>query len=111
MAYTPKDNSGSAFRNDRKREGKKDADFAGSGMVNGQEVWIDIWTKAPENGKKGYFSISFRNKEARAASPAREQNRPPGRPQPPQRPISKPAPPRRYPDLDPVDPQTGEYKF
>jgi len=62
MSYQPKNNSGSCFRNDRKREGKEDADFAGSVTIEGKEYWMDMWQKAPKEGKKGFFSISFRPK-------------------------------------------------
>lgn len=109
MAYSQKSDSGSVFRNDRKREGKQDADFAGSANVRGVEYWVDMWTKPPKDGKKGFFSLSFRPKE-RQGGQQQAQERPQGRPQPPQRPISKPAPPARDPELDPVD-ENGEYKF
>ena len=98
MAYTQSDNSGSAFRNERKREGKKDADFAGSGMIDGREYWIDIWAKNArvidgainpdyDPAKKSFFSFSFRPKDKPAASKA-----------PPARRAAPPRPPSQEPD-------------
>lgn len=103
MAY---DNSGSVFRNNRKREGKKDADFAGSATVGGVEYWVDMWTKPPVGEKKGFFSISFRPKAPRGQQQGPTQRQ--GRPQPPaaqrQRP---PGLPTRPPARPPVDPDAG----
>ncbi len=100
MAYQQRDDSGSVFRNDRKREGKKDPDFTGSGMVNGEEVWIDMWTKAPEGGKKGYFSISFRQK----SPPSNRQQSQPSqqRQAPTTRSFAPPPKQTPDPDLDPA---------
>ena len=40
------------FKNENKREGKKDADYQGTINVNGQEFWLNGWIT---NGKKGKF--------------------------------------------------------
>jgi len=94
-----RDNSGSIFRNDRKREGKQDADFAGSASIAGVEYWVDMWTKPPKDGKKGFFSLSFRAKAPRGQQQAPTQR--PGRPQ--QAPARRPGlpPPPQDPNLDP----------
>jgi hypothetical protein len=69
MAFTQKDNSGSAFKNDRQRAGKKDADYTGTAIVSGVEYWMDIWIannpRSPDYNKtkKTYLSHSFRPKE------------------------------------------------
>lgn len=104
MSYTPKNDSGSVFRNDRKREGKQDADFAGSAVVGGVEYWVDMWTKPPKDGKKGFLSLSFRAKTPRGEQQTHTQR--PGRPQPPtaqrQRPTGLPTrPPARPPQREP----------
>ncbi len=91
MAYQQRDNSGSVFRNDRKREGKKDADFAGSAMIGGVEYWVDMWTKPPEGQKKGFFSISFREKEQRGERQQSTTQRPGPTTQRP--PAHRPPPP------------------
>lgn len=107
MGYTPKSDSGSVFRNDRKREGKQDADFAGSAVVGGVEYWVDMWTKPPKDGKKGFFSISFRAKEPRGQQSQRTA--PAGRPQPPQRQRPEPAT-RQRPSVQPTtrEPEYGD---
>lgn len=57
--FTPKDNSGLLFRNERKEQ-PSHADYEGTAMVNGQEYWMNAWIK---DGKKGKFmSFSFRPK-------------------------------------------------
>lgn len=64
MAYEQKDNSGSVWKNEEKGtvEGSdKWADYKGSGMVNGEEVWIDLWKSETKDGKF-YMSMKFRPK-------------------------------------------------
>lgn len=105
MGYAQND-SGSVFRNNRKREGKKDADFAGSATVGGVEYWVDMWTKPPKDGKKGFFSLSFRAKTPRGEQQPHTQR--PGRPQPPTAQRQRPAGlPTRPPARPPVDPDAG----
>lgn len=100
------DNSGSVFRNTRKREGKKDADFAGSATVGGVEYWVDMWTKPPVGEKKGFFSISFRKKEPHGQQQSTTQR--PSRPQPPAATRPRPAGlPTRPPARPPADPDAG----
>jgi hypothetical protein len=56
MAYTPKEGSGSLFKNERK-ETQNHPDFTGSIMVNNREHYLSAWTK---EGKKGKFlSVSI----------------------------------------------------
>jgi hypothetical protein len=63
MAYEKRDNSGSLFKND-KRKTDKHANMAGSIMVNGVDYWINGWTKETKNGDK-YISLSVTPKEAK----------------------------------------------
>ena len=51
MAYTPKEGSGSLFKNDRKTT-ENHPDYSGTIMVNGKEHWLSAWVK---EGKKGKF--------------------------------------------------------
>jgi hypothetical protein len=67
-------NSGTLFKNDRKREGKKDPDYTGSAEIDNVEYWMDCWVKKPE-GKKPFFSLSFRPKQPRGE----QQERPAAR--------------------------------
>lgn len=99
MAYDIKDNSGSVFKNERRREGKNDSQYAGSSMIDGKEYWTDIWVKNarvidgepnPDYNpdKKTFFSLSFRPKDKPAAS----------REKPPTRRAAPPRPPSSEPD-------------
>tara|TARA_R110000868_G_scaffold259467_1_gene517717 strand:+ start:3430 stop:3648 length:219 start_codon:yes stop_codon:yes gene_type:complete len=69
MAYEQKPNSGSLFKNDRKREGKNDSDYTGKGVVEGNDVWIDAWIKnnpkSPDHDpdKPVFMSLSFRPRQ------------------------------------------------
>ena len=56
MAYTPKEGSGSLFKNERKAT-EKHPDYTGSIMVNGKEHWLSGWVIEGKKGK--YFSVSI----------------------------------------------------
>jgi hypothetical protein len=115
MAYQQKDLSGSAWKNDRKREGKKDPDYTGSMIVRGETFWLDIWvvnkpgTDGYDSNKKTFLSLSLRSKEARSANkpdPAKRQHdmsKP--------RHFSPPPPPgmKSEPPAEAVDPDSGEF--
>ena len=95
MAYEIKHNTGSVFKNDRKREGKKDADYAGQGNIEGIAVWIDIWIKNDprkegyDSNKKTFLSLSFRPKAESESN---------SKPAPPTRRAAPPRPPSQEPD-------------
>ena len=60
------------FRNNKKREGKKDADFNGTFTdENGKEYWMNAWSTTPSNGGEKFLSGSIRVKEARSDAPPR----------------------------------------
>lgn len=63
--------SGILFKNDRKREGKQDADYQGSCTINGVSYWMSAWLKDGAKGK--FMSFSFKPKDGRpvASSAAR----------------------------------------
>lgn len=54
--YTPKEGSGSLFKNDRKTS-ETHPDYTGSIMVNGKEHWLSAWVKEGKKGK--FFSVSI----------------------------------------------------
>jgi hypothetical protein len=56
-------------KNDKKREGKQDADYNGSINVNGVEYWLNGWIKEGRNGK--FISGSIKPKEAQTQEPRR----------------------------------------
>lgn len=76
MAYD-NNNTGMLSRNTRMREGKKDAPYSGVATVDGKEYWVEAWVKTgKEGGKmagKQFFSIRFREKQARGQSSTHEQ--------------------------------------
>lgn len=65
--YTPKDNSGALFTNDKK-ERDNHPDFKGSAVINGVEYWLSAWKKKDKNGKT-YLSTSYTQKEQPASAP------------------------------------------
>ena len=69
-------NSGALFRNDDKREGKKDPDYRGQAEVDGVLYWLDAWLNTSQKTGLKFLSIRFKPKEAR--KPAANS-----RPQPP----------------------------
>lgn len=72
MAFTPKDNTGTLFRND-KREKDSHPNAKGTAIIDGVEYWISAWTKS---GAKGNFqSLSFQRKDQQQSSkPARSMH-------------------------------------
>ena len=65
MAYTPKENTGSLFRND-KGDNPARPDYRGDAMVNGELMEIAAWIKPlPSDESKRFMSLSFKPKEQR----------------------------------------------
>lgn len=63
MAYEKRPNSGSAFRNKRKRN-DNDASYTGDVLIDGKEFWINCWPKKDKNGDT-WLSFSFNEKKPR----------------------------------------------
>lgn len=93
--YTPKDNSGSIFKNDRK-EKETHPDGKGSALIDGVEYWISSWTKNDRNGNP-YRSLSFQRKEQPATVP---QQRAPAPRQAPAPTRQAPKPAADFSDMD-----------
>lgn len=68
MAYEQKDMSGSLFKNDRK-EKDTHADYRGSALIGGVEMWMDAWLNESSSGTK-YMSLKFKPKDAAATTSA-----------------------------------------
>lgn len=91
MAQEQRDNSGSSFINDRRREGKNDPQITGSVVIDGRAYWIDTWVKnhpkSPnyDPSKKTWYSHSFRlkNEERRSQQGHQRQARSAPPPPPP----------------------------
>lgn len=61
MAYEQKEDSGSLFKNDRK-EKDTHADYRGTALIGGVEMWIDAWLNESSSGVK-YMSLKFKPKD------------------------------------------------
>lgn len=72
--YTPKDNSGSIFKNDRK-EKDTHPDGKGSCVIDGVEYWVSSWNKTSAKGVQ-FRSLSFQRKEQPASVPQQAPARP-----------------------------------
>lgn len=69
MAYTPKENTGALFKND-KGENAARPDYRGDAMVNGELVEIAAWIKPlPSDASKRFMSLSFKVKEQQQPAP------------------------------------------
>ena len=55
MAFQPKENSGSLFKNNRKTS-ENHPDLTGTIMLNGREHWLSAWKKEGKNGP--FYSVS-----------------------------------------------------
>ena len=70
MAEYDNRNRFTLFRNNRKRDGKKDADFNGTFTdQDGREYWMNAWSTTPKNGGEKFLSGSIRLKEAQNDAP------------------------------------------
>lgn len=73
-------NRGGIWKNEKKREGKQDADFTGSLNVNGVEYWVNAWKrKEGANPKAAALSFSIRLKDDQGQQPAPKRQDPAGR--------------------------------
>lgn len=83
MAYEQKDNEGILSRNDNKREGKQDAEFTGSALVDGQEYWVNAWVNEsktklnPDGTKRKYFKLQFKPKQQSGGSSSQQTRQAP----------------------------------
>lgn len=57
---------GALFKNDKKREGKKDPDYKGQCEVNGEEFWLSAWLQKSKAGDT-YMSLRLNPKEDQGA--------------------------------------------
>lgn len=70
MAFTPKDNSGALFQNDKKGVESR-PDYRGDAMYNGELIEISGWKKEGKNGT--FLSLSLKPK---GSTPVREERKP-----------------------------------
>lgn len=63
-------NRGGIWKNDKKREGKQDADFTGSLDVDGVQYWVNAWKRKEDaNPKAAALSFTIRRKEQQPEAP------------------------------------------
>lgn len=92
MAYEQRDNSGTAFVNDRK-ESEKHPDWSGSAMIDGKMYWVSMWDKTANSGKS-MRTLSFKPKQTNPVPAPSRVNVPPQRSAPPKpEPQDEPEPP------------------
>jgi hypothetical protein len=72
MAYTPKDNTGSLWTNDRKTS-ENHPDRTGTIIVDGVEYYLNGWLKKTKDGKP-YLSLSVKPKHEKSAPTRREMD-------------------------------------
>lgn len=76
MAEYDNKNTFTLFRNNKKREGKNDADFNGTFTdADGNEYWLNAWSKTPKSGGDKFLSGSVRakNPESVRSQPKTQQ--------------------------------------
>lgn len=66
MAEFDNTNRGTIGKNDRKREGKDDADISGSINVDGTDYWLNGWLKTKKTDGSKFYSLTVRPKQQRA---------------------------------------------
>lgn len=59
--------SGVLFKNDDKREGKKDPDYRGSAEINGVQFWLNAWINTAKKDGRKFMSLKFEPKQAKGA--------------------------------------------
>jgi hypothetical protein len=65
-------NSGILGKNDRRREGKNDAEYTGQINVDGVEYWLNAWVKERKDKSGKFFSLSVRPKQPRQDAPTQK---------------------------------------
>lgn len=61
MSFTPKEMTGSLWKNEDRTEDRH-PNAKGSALIDGVEYWISSWTKETQDGKK-WQSLSFKRKD------------------------------------------------
>jgi uncharacterized protein (DUF736 family) len=56
---------GVLFKNDDKRDGRKDPDYRGNCEIGGQQYWLSAWIRESQKDGRKFMSLSFQPKQAR----------------------------------------------
>ena len=70
-----KENTGSIFKNDYKKDNPKAPDYKGTVNVGGKEHDIALWLSETKNGKK-YFSVKFSEVWKKDGEPQKGEDEP-----------------------------------
>ena len=62
MSFTPKELTGSLWKNEDRTEDRH-PNAKGTALIDGVEYWVSAWTKETQDGKK-WQSLSFKRKES-----------------------------------------------
>ena len=55
---------GVLFRNEEKRDGKRDPDYRGQAEIDRQEFWVSAWIQESKKDDRKFMSLSFTPKRA-----------------------------------------------
>lgn len=80
MAFEQKPNTGSLFRNEKMREGKQDAEYTGSALIDGVEYYVNAWVNEIKSGEKQgkkYFNMQFKPKQQSGGSSSQQTRQAP----------------------------------
>ena len=70
--YELRDNSGTAFKNEKPEGDTLKPDYRGKSMINGKEMQVAIWIKQGKNGK--FLSLSFQEPYVKPAGEPAKAN-------------------------------------
>jgi hypothetical protein len=70
MTYEIRPESGSLFKNERKRPDKQDPDYTGTAMIGGAEHFVDAWINESKQTGRKYLGLKFKPKQSKAAAPS-----------------------------------------
>jgi hypothetical protein len=71
MAYEPRENSGSLFRNEKKEKDNQPS-HTGTALIDGRVYQISAWVKTGKNDSK-FFSLAFKPKDDAPRQSTRER--------------------------------------
>ena len=57
--------SGTLFRNNDKREGKRDPDYRGNAEIERVQYWVDAWINESKKDGTKFMSLKFKPKQAK----------------------------------------------
>jgi hypothetical protein len=77
MAYEMREGEGSIFKNDDKREGKRDPDYRGNALIGGVAYFVDSWINTSKDGTRKFMSLKFKRRDKQPSASSGEMVAPP----------------------------------